>query len=203
MALLQANRFTRATMSAVLTLLIAGLPAGLAAQERQVTRDFAIPMTLVEEHAEFHTALEHATRIAGPLGDAAQDVLALLNPHLAKEERYALASLKLLPAVARGQVTPDMVEWLPASDGLRAELDTLVREHRAIAKALDQLARTAWAEGQPEFAFLATRILRHARMEEEVLYPAALLVGEYLRLRLPPLSTANAQPSESIPLPRP
>jgi Hemerythrin HHE cation binding domain len=197
MALLHANRFASATTSAVLGVLIAGLPAGLAAQEQQVTRDFAIPMTLVEEHAEFHTALEQAARIAGPLGDAATDVLALLKPHLAKEQRYALASLKLLPALARGQVTRDMVEWLPASDGLRAELDRLVREHRTIAMALDQLARTAWAEGRPEFAFLATRILRHARMEEEVLYPAALLVGDYLRLRLPPLSTANSQPPDT------
>jgi hypothetical protein len=30
---------------------------------------------------------------------------------------------------------------------------------------------------------LAQKLIQHARTEEDVLYPAALLVGEYLRLR--------------------
>lgn len=182
---------THATAAAVLTLLLALWPVASAAQEQSGTRDFAIPMTLLEEHAEFHTSLKGATQVAGPIRDAAEDLLALLNPHFAKEQRYALAPLKLLPALARGEVTPDMADWLPASDSLRVELDTLLREHRAIARALDRLGRTAWAEGKPEYAFLAARILRHVRMEEEVLYPAGLLVGDYLRLRLAPDGTAG------------
>jgi hypothetical protein len=181
----------RAATAALLSMLLAVAPAALKAQGAQGTRDFAIPMTLLEEHAEFHTSLKRATQAAGPLGGAAEDVLALLNPHFGKEQRYALAALRLLPALARGEVTRDMAEWLPASDGLRAELDTLLREHRAIAKALDGLSRTAWAEGRPEYAFLAARVLRHVRMEEEVLYPAALLVGDHLRLRLAPQATAS------------
>jgi hypothetical protein len=183
--------YTRAATTAVLSMLLAVAPTALAAQGQEGTRDFPIPMTLLEEHAEFHTSLRSATQAAGPLRRAAEDLLALLKPHFAKEQRYALAALRLLPALARGEVTPDMAEWLPASDGLRAELETLLREHRAIARALDHLAKTAWAEGKPEYAFLAARILRHVRMEEEVLYPAALLIGDYLRLRLAPHGTAS------------
>lgn len=68
--------FARAATSSVLSLVIAALPLRLAARESQVTRDFAIPLTLIEEHAGFHTSLEQATRIPGPLGNAARDLLA-------------------------------------------------------------------------------------------------------------------------------
>jgi Hemerythrin HHE cation binding domain len=180
----------RGATGAVIALLAALLPSTVKAQERHGTADFPIPMTLVEEHAEFRTTLEGAARVSGPLGDAANDVLALIDPHMAKEQRYALAALRLLPALARGQVTPDMEEWLCTADALRSELDTLSREHRSIAQALNRLSQTAWAEGHPQYVFLAARVLRHARMEEEILYPAALVVGDYVRLRLAALRTS-------------
>ena len=49
---------------------------------------------------------------------------------------------------------------------------------------LDRLTEAAAAERRPEAARFAAGLKRHARTEEEVLYPAALLLGAYLRLRL-------------------
>ncbi len=71
-----------------------------------------------------------------------------LEPHIEKE-RVGLSLLKLLPLLARGETTPDMAEWLPAADALRAELRTLEREHRAIAVAASELARAAWPAERP------------------------------------------------------
>jgi hypothetical protein len=53
---------------------------------------------------------------------------------------------------------------------------------------------TAWSEGKPEYACVAQRINRHIAIDEEVLYPAALVVGDYLRLagqRAPTRSTTD------------
>jgi hypothetical protein len=39
-------------------------------------------------------------------------------------------------------------------------------------------------ENKPRVQHFAERLKQHAKTEEEVLYPAAILVGEYLKLRL-------------------
>ncbi len=63
-------------------------------------------------------------------------------------------------------------------------MKVMLEEHRAIVGALQQLADVAIAEGKPEYAQLAERLKLHAQTEEEVLYPATILVGEYLKLKL-------------------
>ena len=50
----------------------------------------------------------------------------------------------------------------------------------------------AQAENRPEFARFAEKLILHARTEEEVLYPAAILVGEWLQ------RTANEQPAPAV-----
>lgn len=44
-----------------------------------------------------------------------------------------------------------------------------------------QNSAPACAEGRPEYAFLAQRLKHHIRIEEEILYPAALVTAEYVR----------------------
>jgi hypothetical protein len=50
----------------------------------------------------------------------------------------------------------------------------------AAARRLEQVARE---EGNAEVERLAQKLQLHARSEEEVLYPAAVLVGELVRAR--------------------
>jgi hypothetical protein len=160
--------------------------APVPSDDQPAGRRYALPMSLVEEHAEIYGAVRQASSFAGELGVAARALSALIEPHVEKEQRYALAMLKVLPPLSRGEITADMEEWLLAANLLRAELETLKREHRAIAVAADQFSRAAWAERRPEYALTAQRVVRHMRMEEEVLYPAAIVAGDYLRLKFGP-----------------
>ena len=68
---------------------------------------------------------------------------------------------------------------------LKADLPHMLAEHQAIVKALDQLAAAGRTERQEAALQFAEKLKLHARNEEEVLYPAAILTGEYLKLRLP------------------
>jgi hypothetical protein len=52
-----------------------------------------------------------------------------------------------------------------------------------VVAALKNLIAAAEAEKKPEYARFAEKLMLHAQTEEEVLYPAAILVGEYLKLR--------------------
>jgi hypothetical protein len=144
-----------------------------------------IPEPMRIEHAELHEELSAATRASGAVGEAARRVAEVLHPHFVREEEIALPPLGLLAGLAGGAaVTEEMASAvLPMTDALRAELPKMLEEHGRISAALEELERVARREGNPEAAALAEKIGIHARMEEEVTYPAALLVGEVVRAR--------------------
>jgi hypothetical protein len=146
--------------------------------------EFVIPRPLKLEHEELHEQLRKATRESGGVGEAAKAVARLMHPHFVKEEEYALPPLGLLPLLAGGKVTPDMAAVLPMTDKLKAELGSMLAEHRSIVAALRSLADAAKRANKPEYAEFADKLVLHAQTEEEVSYPTAILIGEYLKLRL-------------------
>jgi hypothetical protein len=143
--------------------------------------DLAVPASLRDEHGELHGELAAATRVPGPVGEAARAVATLLHPHFVDEETFALPVLGLLAPLARGERVGDPAPVLAMTDRLEAELPRMLAEHRAITAALRELQRAARAAGDEKRAGLAEKIIAHARIEEEVMYPAAILVGRYLK----------------------
>lgn len=61
----------------------------------------------------------------------------------------------------------------------------MLAEHAAIGKALDRLRTAAQQERKHEAAAFAERLKAHAKQKEEILYPAAVLAGSYLKLKQP------------------
>jgi hypothetical protein len=54
------------------------------------------------------------------------------------------------------------------------------------------LVEAAKAENKPEYVHFAEKLMAHARTEEEVSYPTALLIGRYLKATLPGLKVKTA-----------
>jgi hypothetical protein len=142
-----------------------------------------IPESLKEEHEELHRELEMATRVPGKVGKAAKGVAKILHPHFVKEEEYALPPLALLSRLAEGEVEPEMSDAIEMTDKLKADLPHMLREHKDIVAALANLSAAAKESKRPKYVRFAEKLTLHARNEEEVLYPAAILVGKYIRLR--------------------
>jgi hypothetical protein len=143
-----------------------------------------MPRSLGLEHHDLAQFLAAASDEPGRVGEEVRRVARLLEPHSRKEEAFAMPPLGLLARLARGDVHPGMAEVLPHTDWLRSNLGRLAAEHHVIVAAAEQLLAAARAEKLVELAGFAERLINHVRLEEEVLYPAAVLVGEYLRLRL-------------------
>ena len=101
-----------------------------------------------------------------------------------REEQIALPPLGLLAPLARGESTPAMRAILPMTDSLRAELPRMLEEHKAIHAATRGLGEAARAAGHAAATRFAETLALHAQNEEEILYPAALLVGEVVRARV-------------------
>lgn len=145
---------------------------------------FEIPELLTLEHQELHETLARAGREPGSVGAAARRVAELLHPHFVKEEQFALPPLSLLQRLARGEVTAEMKDVLPLTERLERELPRMLEEHKGIVNALDGLVAAARSAGKLEYAEFALDLIRHAQTEEQLLYPAAILAGRYVRARL-------------------
>lgn len=145
---------------------------------------FKIPRPLKMEHEELHGELVCAIQAGGSVGEAAKAVARILHPHFVKEEEYALPPLGLLSLLAARKPSPAMRKVLPMTEKLKGNLRKMIAEHKAIVAALKRLSAAARKEKKPEYARFAEKLTLHAKTEEEVLYPAAILIGEYLKLRL-------------------
>lgn len=151
-----------------------------------------VPASLQRDHDELHAKMREAAETGGATGEAARALAAALRPHFEKENAYALPPLSLLPALGQGRppAADEREEAVRMTARLRADLAEHLAEHREIAAAAERMRAAAEREGKPEQARLAESIRLHAQVEEEVLYPAALLVGEYLRRTGPGAATA-------------
>ena len=147
------------------------------------TSQIRVPESMSVEHAEIHDRLVRATKAPGRVGTAARELAAILHPHFVREEEIALPPLGLLAPLARGEMTPEMREILPLTEALRNELPRMLEEHAAIRDATRRLGEVARAEGNAEVVQLAENLARHAQSEEELFYPAAVLIGDLVRAR--------------------
>jgi hypothetical protein len=142
-----------------------------------------IPESIRTEHERIHDALVSAGRTSGRIGEAARELARVLHPHFEREEQIALPPLGLLAPLAAGEFSPAMQSVLPMTDALSKELDQMLREHGDISVATRRLQQLAADEGNRDVEGLAQELLAHAKTEEEVFYPAAILVGEVVRAR--------------------
>jgi hypothetical protein len=136
------------------------------------------------EHERLRKELEKATTVGGETADAARAVLKVLLPHMLLEEEFAIPPVRLLPRLARGELTPDMEKILPKSEMMKANLPHMLEDHVHIVAALRRLLQAAVKERHEGYAGFAQRLILHAQQEEEVFYPASILVGEFIKLKL-------------------
>ena len=146
--------------------------------------DLKIPQALIEDHKEMGAALDRDAKETGKVGEAARALQAVMQPHIQREEKFALPPLGLLPIVSTGEVDYDMNEAVFLADKLKAEMPKMLAEHKAILAAINQLDEAARLQGKIQYQGLAAMMKLHLEEEEQVYYPAAMLVGVYLHARL-------------------
>ncbi len=139
------------------------------------------------EHEAIHSALVAATSAPGRVGAAARALAEVLHPHFVREEEIALPPLGLLAPLVAGEPLSEVARAAAAkmTGELRAEMPRMLEEHVRIRSAVAELRAAAESAGANAQVELAEQLALHARTEEEVLYSAALLVGDWLRTRPP------------------
>jgi len=128
-------------------------------------------------------ALERAARSGGRTGRAARDLMKVLQPHLLKEEDDLLQTLGLLVPLAHNEFNAGMGEVLAKTEHLKARMFEIMREHVEIIEAAHKLLHAAHAERKLSLVGFTERLMLRAWTDEVVFYPAAILIGEYLKLK--------------------
>jgi hypothetical protein len=75
-----------------------------------------------------------------------------------------------------------MTEAVLLSGRLKADLPQMLKEHGKIVEKLDDLVNSAREENHLDVVSFAEKLKAHALMEEQILYPASILIGEYIKL---------------------
>ncbi len=143
--------------------------------------DLQIPRAMQIEHDTLHSDLVALTKSGGLTGQAAQQVAKVLDHHFQKENEYALPPLGLLVPLSEGKFDCSMTAVLPMTDKLRAGMPVMLAEHKDIEAAVSDLKKAATSENNAEGVRFADELAAHAQTEEQVMYPAALLIGLYVK----------------------
>ena len=142
------------------------------------------PETIKEEHQAFHDELLKAIESGGEVGKIAKQIDNILNQHFKIEEESAFPPLILMGPLSRGEIDSSMKDAMKFIERLKHELPQLTSDHLEITQILKDFDNALKTENKFEFTQFSQKLTHHARAEEGILYPAAILIGEYLSLRL-------------------
>lgn len=142
----------------------------------------AVPSVLKKEHDQF---LEKMARIASfqdSTGRVAKKLYELMAYHFKEEEEYVLPPLGLLPVLAMGKIPEQSEKVIQLTERFRSNSAKMIAEHQMIKAYLDEMMHADAKENHPELAGFDRELQKHAASEEEVFFPTAILIGEYLKL---------------------
>lgn len=142
-----------------------------------------VPSTLKNVHAELLAQLHQFTLIKDSSAKFSLKLQELMLHHFKEEEDFVLPPLGLLPSLASGQLPEKTNDIIKFNGNIRSQMDHLSAEHQLIKAYIEELKQASTAENQPGILEFGKEVSKHAVSEEEVYFPAAILVGEYLKLK--------------------
>lgn len=78
-------------------------------------------------------------------------------------------------------MSPDFPKALELFERFKPENEKVLQEHLEIVKALDELEKAAKKAKKASVSGFALKLKLHARTEEDLTYPAVLMVGKLLK----------------------
>ncbi|MBP9865488.1 MAG: hemerythrin domain-containing protein [Candidatus Omnitrophica bacterium] len=133
------------------------------------------------EHDQLHARIERLAKAPGKTGEVAKKLLMVMRPHMFNEEEFVLPELGVLKKLAFGESMAGMTWVIGASEKLKEKYPQMLVEHKAILLAVDELKQAAELEGDQTALDLAAHLKAHIQDEEDVIYPAAILAGQYIK----------------------
>ena len=140
-----------------------------------------VPEAVIDAHDELRAALAKASAEPGPVGVAAKRLAELCVPLFDREEEGVFRAFGLLDDLLTGRAQPDSAVALPVLAELRSLSDIAHDRRRLIDDAIEDLLRQAGKANNGLPAKVAQALWHSEKVEDEVMYPAMLLIDQSLR----------------------
>lgn len=141
-----------------------------------------VPSSIKKEHEYLLDKIHTLTLFHDSTGLAATRLQDLMQHHFEEEEDFVLPQLGLLPLLASGKLPEQSKEVIQLCEKLKSQLSHLSVEHQLIKAYMDELMQAATNENHLKIIEFESELQKHANTEEEVFFPTAILIGEYLKL---------------------
>lgn len=146
-----------------------------------------IPSSIKDEHELLLEQMRTFTLFQDRTGQMALKLDSLLKHHFQEEEDFVLPPLGYLPLLASGEMPEQHNEVIQLTQKLKSQLAHMSAEHQLIKAYMNELKQAADHDNHHEIIEFEKELNKHANTEEEVFFPAALLVGKYLKLKSEPV----------------
>lgn len=140
------------------------------------------PKSLKDDHQVLLSELNNIAQPKTELGENAKIVASAFQSHVYREEKTVLPHLSLLMTIAEGKWNIETKEALLENNILQKEFQDLKIEHKKILEAAQEMIKTAKREKNKEGKKIAEAIILHIQVEEEVSYPAIMMINKYLKM---------------------
>jgi hemerythrin superfamily protein len=142
-------------------------------------KNSAAPSVLLEQHKEL---LVKAKNFSKNGDSTAVKLYEILQYHFNEEEQYVFPALGALPQLAAGEVPEKSAEIIRLSERFRSNSAKLLAEHQMIKTLMEEYKRGS-QESDSLFDGFEKALTAHARSEEEIYFPAAIVAADYLKLK--------------------
>lgn len=139
------------------------------------------PKALLDGHKNLFNDIDSIVSLGGGIGESAKLLADISRPHFKKEEKYALPPLGILSALSKGNWKIESAAAMEMADILEAKLSEMEKDHGVIRKILENLKVLAEKENNQKVKQFVNDLKLHIEVEEQVLYPATILIGTYLK----------------------
>lgn len=140
-----------------------------------------IPTSIKNGHKNLSSELNVIINIGGEIGEKAKTLNYIMSLHFQKEEEYALPPLGFLLALSEENWEIDSTAAIEMADRLKSKLSELKKDHENILVALHNLKIVGDQENNPYVKQFVKDLKLHAAIEDQVLYPTTILIGNYLK----------------------
>jgi hypothetical protein len=147
-----------------------------------------VPQSIRFEHAAIIERLTKESARANVTGVVAQKALVFIKDHFAREEEFVFPPLGLLDEIAEGRLPDDAatikiaIEMAERTKKSRANFH---EDYVTITSLMNELRDSATKVRETDLVAFASSVAAHNLNEVEVMQPTTVLIGEYLRSKLP------------------
>jgi len=142
-----------------------------------------VPAQILKDHNRFLERLKPITSYEDSTGIVARELYEVMEFHFKEEEDYVLPPLGILPSLAKGELPEESKKVIQLTEKFRKNRDVMLAEHQMIKHFLEEMMAVAAKENHPELSGYDEELEKHSELEEEILFPAVLVIGDYLKLK--------------------